>query len=118
MPTFNRFQKRLARVEQGGRVIGYNHQLWSLVTGPGYFVLKPPSGSADVPSEPYFDYTEPPGYEPTGWPRYRPNEWGLSLIVFARMKDYLRRVAKGVVVGKAFRNGAPRGQYFVLARAD
>jgi hypothetical protein len=117
LPLFSRFQKRLARVEDG-RVIGHNDQTWSVVTGPGYFVLKPPSGSADVPGEPYFDYGEPPGYEPTGWPRYRPNEWGPSLFVFARMKDYLRPVARGVVVGKAFRNGAPLGQYFVLARAD
>jgi hypothetical protein len=117
LPLFSRFQKRLARVEEG-RVVGYNHQVWSPVTGPGYFVLKPPSGSADVPGEPYFDYTEPPGYEPTGWPRYRPNEWGPSLFVFARMKDYLRRVSRGVLVGAAFRNGSPLGQHFVLARAD
>jgi len=117
LPAFSRFQKRLARVADG-RVIGHNAQPWSLATGPGYFVLKPPSGSADVPGEPYFDYTEPPGYEPTGWPRYRPNEWGPSLFVFARLKDYLRRVSTGVLVGKAFRNGSPAGQYFLLARAD
>jgi hypothetical protein len=117
LPLFSRFQKRLARATDG-RVIGHNAQPWSPLTGPGYFELKPPSGSADVPGEPYLDYTVPPGYEPTGWPHYRPNEWGPSLFVFARLKDYLRRVSTGVVVGKAFRNGSPQGQYFVLARAE
>jgi len=117
LPTFSRFQKRFARTASG-RIVGHNHQLWSPVTGPGYFVAEPACATADVPNEPYLDYTQPPGVEPTGWPRYRANDWGPSLLVFAGLKDYLRRVARGVVVGKAFRRGRPAGQHFVLASAE
>lgn len=117
LPTFSRFQKRFARTS-AGRILGHNYQPWSVVTGPGYFVAEPPSASADVPSEPFLDYTQAPGAEPTGWPRYRPNDWGPSRLVFGGLKDYLRRVARGVVVGKAFRRGRPAGQYFVLASAE
>ncbi|MBW2526207.1 MAG: hypothetical protein JRI23_18650, partial [Deltaproteobacteria bacterium] len=116
MPMFDRFQKRFARRRDGG-IVGYNHQFWSPLTGPGYFVVKPADPSADVAGEPYFDYTEAPGYEPTGWPTYRPNEWGFSFVVYAKMKDYMRRVADGVMIGRAYRRGRPAGQYFILARA-
>jgi hypothetical protein len=117
LPTFSRFQKRFARTPDG-RLIGHNHQIWSPLIGPGYFVVSPPSPSDVVPDEPFFDYTLAPGYEPSGWPRYQPNERGVSTLVFARMKDYLRRVARGVLVGKAYKDGAAIGQFFTLSRAD
>jgi len=117
LPAFSRFQKWFARVSPE-LVIGHNHQPYIVVSGPGYFAFKPPSATADVADEPYFDYTQAPEHVPTGWPRYRPNDWGPSLIVFAGLKDYLRRVARGVVVGKAFRKGTDLKQYFILARAD
>jgi hypothetical protein len=117
LPTFSRFQKRFARTADG-RLVGHNHQPWAAVTGPGYFVAEPARPDADVPGEPYLDYEQAPGVEPTGWPRYRPNTWGPSLLVFAGLKDYLRRVARGVVVGKAFRRGRFAGQHFVLASAE
>lgn len=117
MPLFDRFQKRFQRSTDGS-IIGYNHQLWSPLTGPGYFVVKPASPDADVPGEPYFDYTIAPDREPTGWPAYRRNEWGFSLVVYAHMQDYMRRVADGTLVGKAYKRGKPAGYYFILARAD
>ena len=117
MPLFDRFQKRFARLPSG-TIVGYNHQLWSPLTGPGYFQVKPASDQAAVRGEPYFDYTAAPGYQPTGWPAYRPNEWGFSLVVYAHMHDYMRRVADGVMIGKAYKRGKPAGQYFILARAD
>jgi hypothetical protein len=117
LPSFNRFQKRFAR-SPAGRLIGHNHQTWSPLTGPGYFVVSAPNAREVVPDEPFFDYTVAPEHEPTGWPRYRPNEWGPSRLVFAGMKDFVRQVARGVIVGRAFKGGAAIGQYFTLARAD
>lgn len=116
-PAFSRFQKRFARLPDG-LVIGHNEQLWSFLSGPGYFVLRPPAADAPAPDELYFDYTSPPGRAPTGWPRYRPNTWGPSLLIYGHMKDYMRRVARGVVVGKAYKHDAFAGFYFLLARAD
>lgn len=115
LPLFSRFQKRFTRMD--GLVVGYNHQSMSAITGPGYFVVKPPSGEAPAPDEAYFDYTEAPPGEPAGWPAYKPNNAGLSKPVYANMKDYMRRVARGVVVGKAYKLGVDQGAYFSLSRA-
>ncbi len=117
LPTFSRFQKRFARLGSG-EVIGYNHQLWSFVTGPGYFVVKPPSPDADVPEELWFDYIAVPAEIPPGWPPFRPNSLGLSRLVYMGMKDYIRRVADGVLVGKAYKQGRAQGAFFTLVRAE
>jgi hypothetical protein len=116
LPLFSRFQKRFVRLE-GGKVIGYNHQAMSFVTGPGYFVLKPPSGEGAHANELLFDYTEAPGAEPDGWPAYKPNDAGLSRPVYGNMHDYVRRVARGVVVGKAYKLGIDQDAYFSLTLA-
>ena len=117
LPTFTRFQKRFARLKSG-EVVGYNHQTWAFVTGPGFFVVKPPSPRDVVADELYFDYTSDPASVPAGWPSFKPNARGFSRLVYAHMKDYIRRVAEGVVVGKAYKNGKAQGAYFSLARAD
>lgn len=114
LPMFSRFQKRFTRLEDGG-IIGYNHQLMSFVTGPGYFWVRPPSGEGPHAAELYFDYTEAPPKEPAGWPAYKPNDRGLSKNVYGHMKDYMRRVAKGVMVGKAYRGGVDQKAYFSLS---
>lgn len=117
LPTFTRFQKRFVRVE-GGVVVGYNHQTWSFVTGPGYFVVDPPNTRRDdFPNELLFDYTQEPPVLPgqeVGWPAYKPNDRGLSRSVYMDMKDYCRRVARGVVVGKAWKNGVDQNAWFTL----
>lgn len=116
LPLFTRFQKRFTRSQ--GQVIGYNHQTWGWVTGPGYFVVKPPEGEGPHPDELFFDYTaEPPLPGPEGWPTYAPNGKGLSRAVYANMKDYCRRVAKGILVGKAYKLGVDQGAYFSLSHA-
>jgi hypothetical protein len=112
LAAFSRFQKRFVR--KGGLVLGYNHQSMSFVTGPGYFVVHPPSGSGEHGKELDFDYTMPPPAEPAGWPAYTPNERGLSRFVYGHMHDYVRRVARGVVVGKAYRHGKDQDAYFSL----
>ncbi|MFO0759452.1 MAG: hypothetical protein U0359_23375 [Byssovorax sp.] len=113
LAAFSRFQKRFQRMESG-EVVGYNHQTMSFVTGPGYFVVREASGEGPHGSELYFDYTAAPARAPEGWPTFAPNERGLSRLVYAHMIDYVRRVAKGVVVGKAYKKGVDQNAYFTL----
>lgn len=113
LPMFTRFQKRFVRLSSG-EVIGYNHQTMSFVTGPGYFVVREPSGEGALGKELLFDYTAAPPSEPEGWPTYKPNDRGLSKAVYAHMKDYCRPVARGVLVGKAYKNGVSQDAYFSL----
>jgi hypothetical protein len=113
---FTRFQKRFSRVSgaTGSVIVGYNHQTMSVVTGPGYFVVKPATGEGKHANEPYFDYTEAPPAEPAGWPPFKPNDRALSRLVYMNMKDYVRRVARGVIVGKAYKLGVDQKAYFSL----
>jgi len=117
LPLFSRFQKRVARVS-GSVVVGYNHQTMAVVTGPGYFIVKPASGEGPHGKELLFDYTEAPPATPEGWPRYSPNDRGLAKAVYGNMKDYVRRVARGVVVGKAYKLGVDQKAYFSLSLGE
>ena len=112
LPAFSGFRKRFTRSAQG-MVFGYNDQAWGWLVGPGYFVV---TASERDSKELLFDYTRPPPFEPAGWPPYAPNERGLSRPVFGGLHDYVRRVADGVFVGAAFRNGAPDNAFFTLTR--
>ncbi|MEO7331514.1 MAG: hypothetical protein ABI193_23270 [Minicystis sp.] len=115
LAAFSRFQKRFTRLE-GGEVIGYNHQTMAFVTGPGYFQVREASGEGEHGSELYFDYTAPPPAKaPEGWPAFSPNDKGLSRLVYGHMIDYCRRVARGVVVGKAYKKGVDQKAYFTLS---
>jgi hypothetical protein len=115
LPAFTRFQKRFVR--KGKDVVGYNHQISAvptgLFTGPGYFVTL--DGDETHPDELLFDYTITPPFFPSQFPAYKPNESGLSRLVYANMKDYCRRVARGVVVGEAFKNGKRENAWFSLS---
>ena len=114
LPAFTRFQKRFARV--GNTVVGYNHQTMAVVTGPGYFVVREPTAGEAHPDELFIDYTtDPPGI-PVGWPRFLRNDVGLSRAVYMNMKDFCRRVAEGVLIGKAYKQGVAQGAYFTLTR--
>ena len=114
LPLFSRFQKRFTRTADG-LVFGYNHQpsrLAGAFTGPGYFlVTNSNDGSA---GEVLFDYTKSPPFEPAGWPAYRPNDVLGSRFVFMNMLDRVRPVARGVVVGAAYRGEAMQNAYFTL----
>jgi hypothetical protein len=115
LPMFSRFQKRFARLESG-QVVGYNHQTMAPITGPGFFVVKPPADDADVPGELYFDYTAEPNGVPSGWPSYKANASGLSSLVYANMKDYMREVAPLTYVGEAYKLGKKQNAWFILTR--
>lgn len=112
--TFSRFQKRFMRV--GADIVGYNHQTWSFVTGPGYFLIKPALETSPHPTELYFDYTEVPAAAPEGWPALKVNDKGLSRPVYGGMHDFMRRVATGIMVGKAYKQGIEQGAWFTLSR--
>ena len=56
---------------------------------------------------------ERPSVAPSGAPV---NARGLSNLVYANMKDYCRRVARGVLVGAAYKNGKPENAWFTLTR--
>ena len=116
LPAFTRFQKRFARVD--GKVIGYNHQTMSFATGPGYFVVQPPTPGESHPDELFFDYTVDPPHtgHPAGWPPFVSNSNGLSRLVYMHMKDFCRHVAEGVLVGKAYKHGVSQNAYFTLTR--
>jgi len=119
LPAFTHFQKRFCRAESGAEdVAGYNHQTWQWAVGPGYFVAHSTADDKDAPSDFAVDYTKIPTKKPEGWPDIQDNDGGLRSAVYGRMKDYMRRVSGHVAIGKAYRDGKFRGQYFMLCRED
>ena len=113
LPMFSLFQKRFAK--QGAAIIGYNHQTWSFVTGPGYFTVV---DVADKPKELLFDYTKVPEAGIDGWPKVRSNSGGFSYFVYRGMHDFCRKVGPSVLIGCALREGKPLDSYFMLTRVD
>lgn len=113
LPFFRRFQKRFASGGDGKPPVGYNHQPMAWLTGPGYFLVKPSQQKA---GEALFDYTTVPDKAPAGWPEVRPNDSGVSSLVYGGMIDVMRRVSRDLFVGEAWKHGKPSGDYFVLLR--
>jgi hypothetical protein len=111
LAAFTRFEKHFARL--GGKVIGFNHQTMSWITGPGFFTCK---ASPQDPRELLFDYTDVPSQGLAEWPQPRANERGFSYFVYRGLHDFNRRVSKDVIIGFATRLGKPIDSYFVLAR--
>ena len=44
------------------------------------------------------------------------NDQGLSRLVYANMVDYLRRVSKHVLIGRAYKDGKEMPNWFLLCR--
>ena len=113
LPAFTLFQKRFCRPPdraRGEELWGYNHQALAWLTGPGYFVVhEEPVGAA-------IDYRQVPPQGCAGWPPVKPNDRGFSRFVYRDMVDYLRRVSKHVLIGRATRHGKALDNYFVLCR--
>lgn len=111
LPLFNRFEKRVARVESS--VVGYNatdfprpfRGVASWITGPGLFTAY---DSPEVEGEVWIDYRMLPSRAAPGFPPLQSNERGLPALVFGDMVDVLRRVSHHVVVGDAFKARFPR----------
>ena len=114
LPVFTHFQKRFCRPkgERGAQELwGYNHQTMAWVTGPGYFVCH-----QDGPIPAAIDYRLVPPEAPPGWPDVKRNDQGLSRFVYANMVDYLRRVSKHVLIGRAHKGGKEMPNWFLLCR--
>jgi hypothetical protein len=113
LPAFTLFQKRFCRPRRGGDELwGYNHASLAWLIGPGYFVVHDDGAQGAA-----IDYRLVPPEHPPSWPAVRPNDRGASRFVYGNMVDYLRRVARGVFIGSAYRGGKPIDSYFVLSRA-
>jgi hypothetical protein len=108
LAMFSHAEKVFFRGERG--CFGFNrNRPWLMgLVGPGYFVVAPKADGLE------FDYVPPPHMIPKGWPPYRSNQSWLSRPVFGGMTDRVRRVARDVFVGRAFRNGVETKVHFVL----
>lgn len=111
LPAFSVFRKRFTRTADG-LVFGHNEGVTAPLTGPGYFAVVASDAASE--GELLFDYTRPPPFEPAGWPRYVPNGLGASRLVFGDLHDYVRRVARGVMVGSAYKHGVRQDAWFTL----
>jgi hypothetical protein len=117
LPMFRRFEKRFVKIEgESYPVGGYNHQSMEAFTGPGYFTVT--KGETDHEGELVIDYRTVPRTKPASWPEIRSNDSGLAALVNGGMVDYLRGISSHVSIGVAFKDGAPRGQWFTLVRRD
>jgi hypothetical protein len=116
LPMFTHFEKRFARV--GGKVVGYNHQPMSWITGPGYFTVVTAT-QPERQKELLIDYTQVPEAPVSvieGWPRIKSNSSGFSYFVYNKLHDYLRRVSRDVVIGEATRMDKPMNSFFLIAK--
>ena len=117
LPAFKIFEKRFMRpnLEQS-TLWGFNEGPTRKLVGPGYFVCRqsdqPEIGTVVI------DYDQLPETAPEGWPAIKPNEAGVSRLVYAYMHDYLRKVSEHVTIGRAYRKGKESPNYFTLCRLD
>ncbi len=119
LPMHNFFQKRFCRADDdSGELYGYNHQSWSGITGPGYFVAHSAEDEKEPPSAYVIDYTRIPPKKAESWPTILPNEAKLGRFVYAGMKDYMRKVSEHVSIGRAHKKGKPMNAWFILCRED
>lgn len=109
LTLLSRFEKRFFR--SAGQIFGYNKHALAWLIGPGYFAVAPRPGGGFL-----FDYRELPETVPAGWPAVRPNSAAFARTVYGDLVDEVVWVARDVLVGAAFRAGAPLSSYFVLVR--
>ena len=109
LPLLSRFEKWFAHHE--GALFGCNRHPLAPLIGPGYFEVRP---AADGHLE--FDYGSLPSTSPPGWPAVRPNTSWPARAVYGGLLDRVLWLSADVLVGAAFRDGAPLDSYFVLVR--
>lgn len=119
LPAFRSFQKRFCLPTEEHRpdnrrvLWGYNHQTFSGITGPGYFVAYDDEDAGEV----VVDYRQLPPEHPQEWPPILDNSARLGRFVYAGMVDRLRRVSDHVTIGRAYKS-KPMNAYFTLVRLD
>lgn len=109
LPLFSRFEKWFAH--RDGTIFGCNRHALGPLIGPGYFMVRD-DGSHRLE----FDYARVPAQAPPGWPAIRANSGVLARPVYGDLLDKVVWVAPDVLVGAAYRHGAPLDSYFVLVR--
>ncbi len=103
------------------RLFGYNDAPSQSLVGPGYFVAVPtaPNAEWEARGAVVVDYFQvPDGKVADRWPPVVPNTQGLQRFVYHRTRDFMRRVAKNVTIGAAYRGEKALDHYFVLVRED
>ena len=116
LPLFTKFEKRFCRVAGDESVLyGYNEGPTRKFVGPGYFVTSFDADRGEVGIN-YYQTPPEDAVLPEGWPTIRPNERGISRLVYAKMIDYLRQVSTHVTIGRAVRKGKTTNNYFLLCR--
>lgn len=121
LPVFRDFSKPMVATDEGA-IWGFNEGVTRRWLGPGYFRCRPCEGPVETGRSAWVvDYFQVPDARPTpDWPAIRPNSRGLSWFVFHQTRDYLRRVADGVLIGSAYRTILGRERkldsYFLLLR--
>jgi hypothetical protein len=116
LPAHNFFQKRFCRPkdpESKDLLVGYNHQSWSGLTGPGYFVAHPASDAGEVD----IDYTMLPKEKPDSWPSIEPNS-SRGRLVYYGMIDVMHGISSHVTIGRAKKKSGWMDAWFVLVRQD
>ncbi|MBM65717.1 MAG: hypothetical protein CMH55_05735 [Myxococcales bacterium] len=115
LPVFRCFEKHFTRAtDREDELWGYNKQQNQWITGPGYFLVHPAADDAEL----FIDYRSIPDGDVPDWPMRKPNEAGLSKLVYAGMQDDMRVVCDGVSVGKARKGDKDLGQFFALVRGN
>jgi hypothetical protein len=107
---FQRFEKRFARpAGERARLFGYNSSNAFFIT-PGYFVAYETAADRHGGAEwkrrggVVIDYHQvPDAGVPESWPRVVPNSQGLQKLVYHLTRDFMRKVATGVTIGRAAR---------------
>ncbi len=116
LPLFTKFEKRFCRVADDDSILyGYNEGPTRKFVGPGYFVTAFDADRGEVGIN-YYKTPPEDAVLPNDWPAIRPNEKGISNLVYAKMIDYLRQVSTHVTIGRAVRKGKTTNNYFLLCR--
>ena len=114
LPMFRRFQKRVTATDNAEHLAGYNEQAMKWLTGPGCFTVR--ATTDDEPGSIVFDYTITPTVTIVGCKRVLPANRGLSRLAYGGMLDFMHRISRDVVIGRAWVKGKETNNYFVLVR--
>jgi hypothetical protein len=103
--------------EAKDRLVGFNYQGLSGLTGPGYYVAHPAGEAGEVD----IDYTmapQPSDGKPAEWPEIVPNSARLGRFVYYGMVDVMRGISTHVSIGRARKKHGWMDAWFVLVRED
>jgi len=117
LPFFTNFEKRFCRTEDGNFLYGYNEGALRGIIGPGCFVAEHFDDLGTIGVN-YYKVPPEGSTLPADWPNVRPNEKGISNLVYSKMIDYLRKVSDHVSIGRAWKKGKRTNNFFILVRND